>query len=91
LKALELQMKLPETSEECELAASVLRSISYKEAIPNCVDMLDGHLLRINMPRKREALNVRFYYYGHYQCSGINIKAVADHLCQFMHFDVSAA
>jgi hypothetical protein len=90
LKAPELRMKLPETSEECELAASGFRSISYKEAIPNCVGVLDGYLLKINTPRKREALNVRSYYSGHYQCSGVNVQAVADHLCRFTYLAVSA-
>jgi hypothetical protein len=38
----ELQMKLPKTCEECELVAFGFCSISYKEAIPNCVGILDG-------------------------------------------------
>ena len=83
-------MKLPETSEECKLAASGFRSISYKEAISNCVGVLDGYLFKINTPRKREAENVRSYYSGHYQCNGVNIQAVADHHCRFSYLAVAA-
>ncbi len=36
-------MKLPETPEEFKLAAAGFHSISYKEAIPNCVGVLDGY------------------------------------------------
>jgi hypothetical protein len=86
----QLQLKLPETPEECELAAAGFRSISYKGAIPNCVGVLDGYLLKIDTPRKREALNVRSYYSGHYQCNGVNIQAVADHHCRFTYLAVSA-
>jgi hypothetical protein len=86
----ELRMKLPETSDECEKAASGFRSISYNDAIPNCVGVLDGYLLKINTPKKKEATNVRSYYSGHYQCSGVNIQAVADHHCRFTYLAVAA-
>jgi hypothetical protein len=81
MKSPALDMKLPKTPEECELAAAGFRSISYDEAIPNCVGVLDGYLLKINTPRKNWAKNVRSYYSGHYQCHGVNIQAVADHHC----------
>jgi hypothetical protein len=68
MKSPELDMKLPKTPEECGLAAAGFCSISYNEAIPNCVGVLDGYLLKINTPRKNWAKNVRLYYSGHYQC-----------------------
>jgi hypothetical protein len=83
-------MKLPETSEECELAASGFCSISYKEVSLNCVGLLDGYLLKIDMPRKREALNVKSYYAGVYQYNGVNVQAIANHHCQFTYLDVAA-
>jgi hypothetical protein len=86
----DLEMRLPETPEECKVAAAGFRSISYKEAIANCVGVLDGYLLKINSPRKAEAKNVRAYYSGHYQCHGVNIQAVADHHCRFLYLAVAA-
>jgi hypothetical protein len=90
MKSPALDMKLPKTPEECELAAAGFRSISYDEAIPNCVGVLDGYLLKINTPRKNWAKNVRSYYSGHYQCHGVNIQAVADHHCRFLYLAVAA-
>ena len=55
---------------------------------------LDGYnLLKTDMRRDREALNVKSHYSGHYQSNGVNIQAAAaDNLCQFSYlFAVAVA
>jgi hypothetical protein len=86
----ELEIKLPATKEECIAAAAGFRSISYKEAITNCIGVLDGYLLRIITPPKDQAGNVRSYYSGHYKCYGLNIQAVCDHQSRFIFFAIAA-
>jgi DDE superfamily endonuclease len=86
----ELEIKFPITVKECEEAAEGFRSISHKEAITNCIGVGDGYLLRIYTPPRNLAGNVRSYFSGHYQCSGINIQAVCDHRSRFIFFAVAA-
>jgi hypothetical protein len=52
------------------------KSISYNEAIMNCIGIIDGYLLRIKTPSRIHVGNVKSYFSGHYQCYGINIQAV---------------
>ena len=46
--------------------------------------------MRIRVPSKKEAKNVRSFFSGHYQCYGINIQAAADHQSRFIHFAFAA-
>jgi hypothetical protein len=85
-----LDIKLPQTKKECEAAAARFRSISYKEAITNCIGVIDGYLLRIYTPPKAQTGNVKSYYSGHYSCYGINIEAVCDHHSRFIFFAIAA-
>lgn len=39
---------------------------------------------------KREVGNVRSFFSGHYQCYGLNVQAVCDHMCRFLFFSVAA-
>ena len=64
-------------------------SISFNQAINNCVGVVDGYLARIRVPSKREVGNVRSFFSGHYQCYGVNCQGVADHHCCFIHFAVA--
>jgi DDE superfamily endonuclease len=86
----ELDLKLPRTEEECVEVANGFRSISFNEAIMNCIGAIDGYLLRINTPSKKEAGNVKSYYSGHKQSHGINIQAMCDHHSRFLFFSVAA-
>lgn len=83
-----LKIKFPTTEAECREAALGFQSISCRGVIANCIGALDGYLLRIRTPTKKDAPNVRAYFSGHYQCNGINIQAVCDHLCRFIYFAV---
>jgi DDE superfamily endonuclease len=85
-----LEIKFPTTLQECQLAAGGFRSVSTKEAITNCIGLIDSYLLRIYTPTKAEAVNVRCFFSGHYQCYGINIQAICDHNCRFIFFALAA-
>ncbi|OWY95811.1 hypothetical protein PHMEG_00034089, partial [Phytophthora megakarya] len=55
-----------------------------------CVGCVDGMLVKIKTPSRREAGNVRAYFSGHYYHMGLNIQAVCDHECRFIFFAVAA-
>jgi len=78
-----IQVKFPSTPEECAILASSFERISYGGAIKNCVRVLDGYLMSIETPRKKEAKNVRSYFSGHYQRNGKNVQACCDANCRF--------
>jgi DDE superfamily endonuclease len=86
----EMQIKWPSTAEEIQKGIAGFSSISYEQAICNCVGVLDGFLVRIKVPTKKEAANVRVFFSGHYQCYGVNCQAATDHLSQFIYFAVAA-
>ena len=81
-----LGFSFPRTEEDCQKAALGFRSISFDEAIINCVAVVDGYLLHIEQPSKRMAGNQRQYYSGHYKKFGINVQAACDHNSQFIYF-----
>lgn len=85
-----LRIKFPQTSVEFNKAISDFTTISTDCAIVNCVGVIDGYLLRIKVPSKKEAGNVRSYFSGHYQCYGVNIQAVADHHSRFIYIGLAA-
>ena len=89
-KCKELEIKIPQTLEECAKAAAGFKSISFQECIDNCVYTCDGYHLQIVTPSKAEVGNVRSYFSGHYQTYGINIQAACDHLCRFVFLAVAA-
>ena len=86
----ELAIKWPTTEEEIQQAIRGFASISTEEAICNCVGVMDGFLVRIKVPSRKEAGNVRVFFSGHYQCYGINCQAVTDHFSRFIYFAVAA-
>lgn len=88
-KCVELNMKFPHTNEEAAAAAAGFRQISFRGCIDNCVAVVDGYLVEIITPSKKEAGNVRSYFSGHYQCYGVNVQAACDHLCRFVFIGVA--
>ena len=85
----ELQIKFPQSVDECATAAAKFHSISDSEAISNCVAVFDGYHLETLTPRKKEVDNVRSFFSGHYQTYGINIQAAFDHLCRFIYLAIA--
>jgi hypothetical protein len=85
----ELAIIWPKTLADCQVAAANFADISRENAILNCVGVVDGYLLRINTPSKKEAGNVKSFFSGHYQCHGLNVQAVSDHLSRFIYFAVA--
>jgi hypothetical protein len=85
----ELDVVFPQTLAQCQAAAEGFRSVSAGDAIINCVSVVDGLLVRIATPSKKEAKNVRSFFSGHYQVYGINVQAACDHLCRFTFLGVA--
>ena len=83
-----IPVKFPSSPEDCAAAASSFEGISHAGVISNCVGVVDGYLLSIETPSKREAKNVRSYFSGHYQRNGINIQACCDSNCRFTFFGI---
>ena len=84
-----LHISFPQTLAECKAAAEGFRSVSSGDAITNCVSVVDGLLVRIITPSKKEAKNVRSFFSGHYQAYGMNIQGACDHLCRFTFLGVA--
>ena len=85
-----LRITFPKTNEEIAAAIAGFASVSQDGAIHNCAGVVDGYLLRIRVPSKKEVKNVRSFFSGHYQCYGINIQAASDHQSRFIHFSFAA-
>ena len=56
-----LHISFPQTSSECAVSAEGFWSISSGYAIVNCVSVIDGLLVQIITPSKKEAKNVRSF------------------------------
>lgn len=82
--------EFPQTEEETQAEIEGFASISWETAINNRAGAVDGHVLRIKLPSKKEASNVRSFFSAHYQCHGINAQAVCDHHSGFIFFGVSS-
>jgi hypothetical protein len=50
-----------------------------------CVGALDGLLLMIQTPSRKEASNVRQFFSGHYQGKELNVQALVDSNLQFLY------
>jgi DDE superfamily endonuclease len=88
-KCPELAVTFPQTAEECRAAAAGFASISDQRCISNCVACADGYLLRIFTPSKKDALNVKSFFSGHYQCYGVNVQGACDYHCRFVFLAVA--
>lgn len=89
-KCPELRIVFPQTRAEVTAAIEGFASISNGGVIHNCASVIDGYLMRIKVPSKNEAANVRSFFSGHYQCYGVNIQAATDHISRFTHFAFAA-
>jgi DDE superfamily endonuclease len=78
-----LEIKFPESVEECAIKASEFEKISYNGVMSNVIGVVDGYLVGITTPPKKFAKNVRSYFSGHYQKYGINVQACCDANCRF--------
>jgi hypothetical protein len=84
-----LQIRFPQTEEECKEAAGGFESVSHRGVIRNCVSVVDGFLLGIQTPPKSKVSNVRSFFSGHYKCSGLNVQAAGDHQSRFTYIAVA--
>lgn len=78
-----LRPKFPKTPEEISSVIEGFASVSTDGIIDNCAGVIDGYLLRIKVPSRKEVKNVKSFFSGHYQCYGVNIQAVADYKSRF--------
>jgi hypothetical protein len=85
---LELDIKMPQSSEEWETINRQFRSKSTKEIIGGCVGALDGFFQRTTKPSQTEVANVLSYYSGHYESYGLNCQACVKADLQFKYFGV---
>jgi hypothetical protein len=88
-RCLELQIRFPQTPEECQIAADNFASISRGKAIINCIGAVDGFSLEISAPAEGLVANIRSYYSGHYKHYGVNVQACCDHLSRFTYIAVA--
>jgi hypothetical protein len=86
----QLAIVFPKTVEECQKVAEGFASISTKLAITTCVGAIDGFLMPIKVPSKKEVGNVSTYYSGHYARYGLNVQAICDSYCRFTFLSASA-
>lgn len=84
-----LAFNFPKTRDECARAAAEFKNISFLGVLDNVVAVVDGFLLKIVTPSKKEAGNVRSYFSGHYQHHGVNVQAACDPFCRFVFISVA--
>jgi hypothetical protein len=85
-----IKIKFPKTEPECNTLAKGFMSVSTNGCIQNCVAAIDGYLLAINAPaKKKDGINVRSFFSGHYQRYGVNIQAACDHHSRFLFVAVA--
>jgi hypothetical protein len=67
-------------ADECRKTARGLYEISVGNDLDNVVGVDDFYLLEICTSPKFQVGNVRSYHSWHYNCHGVNVQAVSDHL-----------
>jgi hypothetical protein len=80
-----LKIALPRITTELEAVKKGFESKSMEGVMSGCVGALNGFLLLIRTPSRKEASNVRQFYSGHYQWMGLNVQAVVDSNLRFMY------
>eukprot|EP00918_Siedleckia_nematoides_P006260 GHVU01013600.1.p1 GENE.GHVU01013600.1~~GHVU01013600.1.p1 ORF type:complete len:446 (+),score=19.66 GHVU01013600.1:210-1547(+) len=86
----DLDYAFPYTREEINDAAAAWANLSSHRVVLGCVGAMDGVLVRIRAPSRRETGHVRSYFSGHYHCYGVLVLAVCDHMCRFTHLAVAS-
>ena len=89
-KVEELRIKFPKTEDGWKKVADGFANISSASIIDGCVGCVDGILLHIETPTKKEAGNVRSFHSGHCRKFGINCQCVADAECRFLFASLAA-
>ncbi len=84
----ELQFQLPTTKEELDELAEGFKFKSTEGIMAGCVGALDGLLLLICTPTRKEASNVRQFYSGHYQRMGLNVQGLVNCHLRFINSGV---
>jgi hypothetical protein len=72
-------------AEEGNAVSNGFASVSDQQCIFNCVAAVDGYLLCIQTPPKKDAKNVLSFFSGHYQSYSVNVQGACDHLCRFSY------
>ena len=81
--AKEICIKWPKTSSEIQEKANAFKKISTKGILSGCVGTIDGILIPIKVPSRKETGHVKNYFSGYYHCYGVNVQACADADCCF--------
>jgi DDE superfamily endonuclease len=72
----------PKTPDQLDEAAQGFEAISFQGAIPNCVSVIDGYHVKIQVPPASVG-PVRSYFSGHHMNHGVNVQAAVDSRCRF--------
>jgi DDE superfamily endonuclease len=72
----------PKTPEKLDEAAQGFEAISFQGAIPNCVSVIDGCHVKIQVPLSTVG-PVRSYFSGHHMTHGVNVQAAVDSRWRF--------
>jgi hypothetical protein len=80
-----LEMNLPRTFEALDELRRGFELKSTEEVMSGCIGALDGMLLLIRTPTRKEAMNVRQFFSGHYQRMGLNVQALVDSKLRFLY------
>lgn len=90
LSCSQLAITLPTTTREVDHAAAAFKMESTEGLLDGCVGCVDGMLVKVMTPSRKEAGNVRAYFSGYYHHMDLNIQAACDHSCRFIFFAVAA-
>ncbi len=81
-----LQIRLPSSMDEMDAVHQGFEQKSMERVMSGCVGALDGYLLLIQTPiRRKEFLNTRQFFSGHYQRIGLNVQAMVDSNLKFLY------
>ena len=87
----ELKIVFPDSQKEINKLRNGFQAKSTHGLIRRCVGCIDGLLIEIKRPSKKECGNApNLYYSEHYCCYGLNIQAVCDASMRFIFFSVAA-
>ena len=90
IKCPQLQIALPETEDELDELRGGFAAKSTEGAMSGCVGALDGFLLLIRTPTRKEAANSRLFFSGHYSRMGLNVQAMCDVNLRFIYMAILA-
>jgi hypothetical protein len=86
----DLAISFPKTKADIDKSAADFQLISSDGIIDGCVACVDGLLVPIQVPSKKETGNVLAYFSGHYNTYGINVQAACDSRCRFLYVAIAA-